>query len=77
MKLATKSGETIQGVIKNENNFSIQVMDRSYQIHLLNRDEVAQIEYGTESLMPHNYGQILSSGEIQDLLAFLSRQVRQ
>jgi len=77
LKLATKSGERIDGVIKNENNFSIQVMDRGYKIHLLNKEEVEQIEYGTESLMPHNYGQTLSSGEMQDLLAFLSRQVRQ
>jgi hypothetical protein len=52
-------------------------MDRGYKIHLLNKDEVEQIEYGTESLMPHHYGQTLSSGEMQDLLAFLSRQVRQ
>jgi len=77
VRLVTKSGETIQGVIKNENNFSIQIMDRGYKIHLLNKEEVDQIEYGTESLMPHHYGQTLSSGEMQDLLAFLSRQVRQ
>ena len=77
VRLATKSGERIEGVIRNENNFSIQVMDRSHKIHLLNKEEVAQIEYETESLMPHHYGQTLSSGEMQDLLAFLSRQVRQ
>ena len=77
VRLATQSGERIEGVIKNENNFSIQVMDRGYKIHLLNKAEVVQIDYGTESLMPYHYGQTLSPGEMQDLLAFLSRQVRQ
>jgi putative heme-binding domain-containing protein len=77
VRLATKSGEKIEGVIRNENNFSIQVMDRSFKLHLLNKQEVEQIEYGKESLMPHHYGQTLSSAEMQDLLAYLSRQVRQ
>jgi putative heme-binding domain-containing protein len=77
VKLTTKTGETIEGVIKNEDNFSLQVMDLHYKLHLLNREEVEQLEYGKESLMPHHYGQSLKPEEMQDLLAFLSRQVRQ
>jgi cytochrome c oxidase cbb3-type subunit 3 len=77
VRLTTKSGEKIEGVIRNEDNFSLQVMDRGYKLHLLSKEEVEQLEYGKESLMPHHYGQILSPEELQDLLAFLSRQVRQ
>ncbi len=75
--LTTKSGEKIEGVVRNEDNFSLQVMDRSYRLHLLNRTEVGQIEYGKASLMPSDYGKSLNADEMQNLLAFLSRQVRQ
>jgi putative heme-binding domain-containing protein len=77
VRLTMKSGETLDGVIKNENNFSLQVMDRSYALHLLQRDDVAKTEYGKRSLMPYDYGKNLTPAELQDLLAFLSRQVRQ
>jgi putative heme-binding domain-containing protein len=77
VRLTTKSGDKVDGVVKNEDNFSLQVMDRNYRFHLLNKDELEQIEYGKESLMPHNYGATLSKEEFQDLLAYLSRQVRQ
>ena len=76
VRLTMKSGETLDGVIKNENNFSLQVMDRSYALHLLQRDDVAKAEYGSRSLMPYDYGKNLTTAELQDLLAFLSRQVR-
>jgi putative heme-binding domain-containing protein len=77
VRLTTMSGDRVDGIIKNEDNFSLQVMDRSYNVHLLKRDDLEQIEYGKESLMPHDYGKTLSAQELQDLLAFLSRQVRQ
>jgi cytochrome c oxidase cbb3-type subunit III len=77
VRLKTTAGDTVEGVVKNEDNFSLQVMDRSYRIHLLKRDEMEQIEYGKESLMPHDYNKTLSAEEMQDLLAFLSRQLRQ
>jgi cytochrome c oxidase cbb3-type subunit 3 len=77
IRLTTLSGDKVEGVVKNEDNFSLQVMDRSYRIHLLKRDELEQIEYGKESLMPHDYDKTLSAKELQDLLAFLSRQQSQ
>jgi len=77
VRLTTKSGEAIDGVVKNEDNATLQVLDRAYQIHLLKREELEQIQYGKESLMPYRYGKTLSAEEMQNLLAFLSRQVRQ
>jgi putative heme-binding domain-containing protein len=77
VRLTTTSGDTVEGVVRNEDNFSLQVMDRSYQVHLLKRDELEKIEYGSQSLMPCDYGKTLSAEQLQDLLAFLSRQVRQ
>jgi putative heme-binding domain-containing protein len=75
VRIKTKSGGTVDGVIKNENNFSMQVMDRQYKIYLLNRDELAEVEYGTQSLMPNDYDKRLTAEELRDVLLFLSRQV--
>ncbi len=76
VRIAAKSGDIIEGLIKNEDDFSLQVMDRHYRIHLLRRSDV-ELEYSKESLMPYHYDKILSAEEMQDLLAFLSRQVGQ
>ena len=76
VRLTTKSGEKLDGVVRNEDNFSLQVMDRSYQVHLLNRADVEQLEYGKKSLMPSDYDKTLSAGDLRDLLAFLSRRIR-
>ena len=46
------------------------------KLHLLLRDEVATITYETQSLMPSGFDKKLTAAELQDLLAFLSRQTR-
>jgi len=76
VRIRTKSGETVDGVIKNENNFSMQVLDRQNRLHLLNREELRDVDYGRKSLMPNDYGERLTTGELQDVLLFLSRQVQ-
>lgn len=72
--LQTKDGTSIDGVLKNEHNFSLQVLDKGGKLHLLTRDEVQSIDYGKQSLMPTNYDKTLHPEEFQALLAFLSRQ---
>lgn len=76
VRIRTKSGETVDGVVKNENNFSMQVLDRQNRLHLLNREELKDVDYGRKSLMPNDYGERLTTGELQDVLRFLSRQVQ-
>jgi putative heme-binding domain-containing protein len=74
--LTFKDGRKIRGVVKNENNFSLQVLGTDDKLHLLLREELAGIEYETQSLMPAGADRKLSAAEFQDLLAFLSRQTR-
>ena len=73
VRAATRDGQSIRGVIRNEDNFSLQVLDEHGKIHLLARDELSKIEYGRQSLMPTNFDKTLSEAEFRDLLAFLSR----
>jgi len=70
-------GRRLRGVVKNEHNFSLQMLDTEGKLHLFSRDELRKIEYEKQSLMPSNYDKTLSETELRDLLAFLSRQGRQ
>ena len=76
VRVTTLDGRTIEGIVKNENNFSLQVLGLDRALHLYTRDELKEVVYQKESTMPSNYDQQLTGSELQDLLAFLSRLVR-
>ncbi len=72
--ITTKSGARIEGVARNENNFSIQVLGKDEKLHLITQDEIKEIRHSAKSLMPTDNARRLTTGEFQDLLAFLARQ---
>lgn len=74
VSLTTRDGKHIEGVAKNHDNYSIQVLDRQGKLHLLASADLAKLEIRQSSLMPADYSRQLSATEIQDVLAFLSRQ---
>lgn len=75
VEVVTKEGQRFSGIIKNENNFSLQLLDNHDQLQLFLRDDLRGIHYDKSSLMPARYDKTLTPAELQDLLAFLSRQV--
>jgi len=76
VEVVTTDGRRLSGILKNENNFSLQLLDSHDQLQLFTRDELREVRYGHASIMPANYDKTLSPAELQDLLAFLSRQAR-
>jgi len=66
-------GERIEGIAKNYSNYRLQLLDRNGRLHLLDRAKV-ELEFKEDSFMPADYVDRLSEDEIQNLLAFLSRQ---
>jgi len=67
-------GSTIRGVAKNNNNYSIQILDSKGELHLIAKDKVRDTLFRKGSLMPEDYGKRLTSDEVANVLAFLSRQ---
>jgi putative heme-binding domain-containing protein len=65
-----KSGRTLQGVAKNYNNYSVQIVDKAGKLHLLNRDEITKLDLMDGSLMPA----AASASDVDDLIAFFVRQ---
>jgi putative heme-binding domain-containing protein len=74
--IETAAGETIRGVLKNEHNFSYQLLGDDDRLHLLTPDEVRKIEYADKSLMPTDFEQRLNEAEFRNLMAYLSRLTR-
>ncbi len=68
------NGTTLKGVARNRSNYSMQLQDAQGNLHLIAMDQVKQVTFGEHSPMPRNYSQRLTKQEMDDLIAFLSRQ---
>jgi putative heme-binding domain-containing protein len=70
--VTTVSGETIRGVRKNEDAFSIQMMDMKENIRSFLKKDLRGVTTDDESLMPAYGPDRLSDAEFDDLLRYLS-----
>jgi PQQ-dependent dehydrogenase (methanol/ethanol family) len=68
----TKDGREIRGVRRNEDTFSLQMVDASGMLHLLDKLQLAEVRVENTSLMPGDYRTKLAASEIDDLVAYLS-----
>lgn len=69
-----KNGERISGIGKNYSDYSIDILDATGKLHLLETAQLSDEQFATKSLMPDDYANTLSAQELQNLIAFLSRQ---
>jgi cytochrome c oxidase cbb3-type subunit 3 len=67
----TADGEQIKGVTLNEDSFSVQIMDTSEQIHLLEKNTLKSFQKSRESAMPKYNADTLSDKDLDDIVAFL------
>jgi len=71
VKLADAS--VVTGVLRNEDNFSLQLLTPDGTFHLLNKANIVELTRLGSSAMPSDYGHTLSAREIDDLIGFLQR----
>jgi putative heme-binding domain-containing protein len=69
--LTTPNGQEIRGVKKNEDLFSVQVMDTRERIQGFLREDMRSVSSETKSAMPVFGPDKLSDAELDDLLAYL------
>jgi cytochrome c oxidase cbb3-type subunit 3 len=67
----TRDGTRVAGVIRNEDNFSLQILAPDGSFHLFEKSKLKKLEYPKEPLMPTNYRGRLSAGELNDLVSYL------
>jgi len=69
--VVTSDGKGIKGVTLNEDSFTVQIMDASEQIHLLEKDKLRSFQKTRESAMPLYSVSTLSDKDLDDILAYL------
>jgi alcohol dehydrogenase (cytochrome c) len=69
-----QNGAQLQGLVKNEDSFSIVLQTLEGGYRLLDRRQIRTITNGTRTLAPTSLSQHLSAGQNADLLTYLSQQ---
>jgi len=71
-----RDSQQIAGVIRNEDNFSIQLQMLDGTFRFLSRADIAAVESSPEPIMPTNYGTLLTAPELDDLVKYLRTAAR-
>jgi putative heme-binding domain-containing protein len=69
--LTTQDNQSYKGVVRNEDNFSLQLQTLDGAFHLFMKSDLKNLEYQGQSLMPSDYGDLLTKSELDDLVSFL------
>jgi cytochrome c oxidase cbb3-type subunit III len=69
--VVTAAGEKIAGLVKNEDTFSIQLMDTHQQLQFFLKKNLQQVSHERKSLMPAYSEETLKPAQLRDLVAYL------
>ena len=69
--VVTSEGQQIKGVTLNEDQFTLQMMDTSERIQLLEKDKLRSIQTSRKSLMPAYDSTILTDSDLDDIVTYL------
>jgi cytochrome c oxidase cbb3-type subunit III len=72
-----RDGQVMEGVVRNEDNFSLQLQSVDGAFHLLKKSDIAKIEPHAKPLMPADYGSRLTPAQLDDLVGYLMTVARQ
>jgi len=64
-------GQKFLGVVLNEDNFTVQMLDTREQLHLFEKDKLRSFEKTRESLMPRYDEKMLPDKDLRDIVAYL------
>jgi len=73
VEVRTRDGQTVAGLVREEDNFSLALQTQDGQFHMFRKDRLLRVRYTGHSSMPTNYGQTLSSADLDNLVSFLIR----
>src|SRR5215469_7964774 len=71
VKVETRDGQKLTGVVLNQDNFTLQMMDTNEKLHLFEKEQLKSMEKSRESLMPTYDQKMLSEKDLRDIVAYL------
>jgi cytochrome c oxidase cbb3-type subunit III len=69
-----KNGQKFSGLVRDEDNLSLQMLDEKGGFLLLDKADVVKTDRATTPLMPTDYGSRLSASDVQDLVAYIASE---
>ena len=76
MRVTLLNGIILEGVVRNEDNFSLQLQSVDGAFHFIQKPEVAAVKPSGQPLMPEDYGQMLSPAQLDDIVGYLMSVAR-
>lgn len=70
--VATKSGRVLSGLLTAESRNTIELLDAEGKQHVVQRDEVEELQASNKSLMPEGFEKQLSKADLTNVLEFLT-----
>ena len=65
------NGKKQTGMVRNEDNFSLQIQAPDGSFHFFTKSELRSVEFQPRSLMPADYRSRLSARELDDIVSYL------
>lgn len=72
-----RDGRVLEGIARNEDNFSLQLQSVDGTFHFLQKSEITKVEPHAQTLMPTDYGSTLTPAQLDDLVGYLMTVARQ
>jgi cytochrome c oxidase cbb3-type subunit III len=76
VNITLHDGKHLEGIVRNEDNFSVQIQSLDGSFHLVQKSEVGELTRSQKSLMPADYGKTLSPAQLDDLVGYLMTAAR-
>jgi len=70
-KAKAKDGQLVSGLVRNEDNFSVQLQATDGTFHLLEKSSLSELTFNSTPVMPSDYGSKLSKAELDQLVGYL------
>jgi putative heme-binding domain-containing protein len=67
----TGNGQRYEGVLRNEDNFSLQLQSADGQFHFLSKADLKTITWNQGSIMPSDYESKLTEAGLNDIVSYL------
>ena len=71
--VTTAGGDRLEGVVRNEDNFSVQLQTKDGSFYFFKKAELRNFEHLDGSLMPADYRDRLSEAELNDVVSYLMK----
>jgi cytochrome c oxidase cbb3-type subunit 3 len=65
------NGSSQEGVVRNEDNFSLQLQSLDGTFHLMQKAEISAVKPAEQPLAHADYGKTLTPGQLDDLVSYL------